>query len=436
MALGGGTFVTQNKVLPGSYMNFVSAKRATANLSDRGIVAMPFVSDWGKEGEVIEITQEKFQKEALKMLGYSYTHKNNMAFREVFRNATKIYAYRLNSGTTKATNTYATAVYGGTRGNKISIAIQTNIDNSSKFDVKTMIDNEVVDTQTVTNASELVANDFVTFKAEAQLTQTPNTPLTGGGNGTGKTGENYKKFLEKIEPYSFNALCCNTDEQDIINLFVAFTKRMRDAMGVKFQTVAYRAENTDYEGVVSVENNLLNTQEEYGLVYWVTGLIAGCAVNKSCLNSIYDGEYTVNTDYTQTQLEEAIQNGKFMLHKVGDDVRVLEDINTLVTITEEKGEIFKDNQTVRVIDQIATDIATLFNTKYLGIIPNDASGRMSLWTDIVKHHQELQDMRAIEDFTDEDVTVKQGDTKKSVVVTDAITVTNTMAKLYMTVTVG
>ena len=28
MALGGGTFLTQNKVLPGAYMNFVSVAKA------------------------------------------------------------------------------------------------------------------------------------------------------------------------------------------------------------------------------------------------------------------------------------------------------------------------------------------------------------------------------------------------------------------------
>ena len=33
MALGGGTFVAQNKELPGAYMNFVSKSAATAALS-------------------------------------------------------------------------------------------------------------------------------------------------------------------------------------------------------------------------------------------------------------------------------------------------------------------------------------------------------------------------------------------------------------------
>ena len=117
-------------------------------------------------------------------------------------------------------------------------------------------------------------------------------------------------------------------------------------------------------------------------------------------------------------------------------MRVLQDINSLVTISDTKGDVFKDNQTIRVIDQIANDLAVLFKNKYLGTVPNDAAGRISLWTDIVKHHEQLQNIRAIENFADTDVTVSQGDTKKAVVVTDVVTVVNAMAQLYMTVTVA
>ena len=88
------------------------------------------------------------------------------------------------------------------------------------------------------------------------------------------------------------------------------------------------------------------------------------------------------------------------------------------------------------MDQIANDIAVLFNTKYLGVVPNDAAGRISLWSDIVKHHERLQEIRAIENFLDSDVTVEPGDTKKSIVVSDSVTVVNAMSKLYMTVTVA
>ena len=52
------------------------------------------------------------------------------------------------------------------------------------------------------------------------------------------------------------------------------------------------------------------------------------------------------------------------------------------------------------------------------------------------HHRQLAQIRAIEDFSDADIIVEPGETKKSVRVTDLITVVGAMGKLYMTVTVG
>ena len=60
MALGGGTWLTQNKVLNGAYINFISAARASTNLSDRGYVALPMELGWGPDEEVFTVTQEDF----------------------------------------------------------------------------------------------------------------------------------------------------------------------------------------------------------------------------------------------------------------------------------------------------------------------------------------------------------------------------------------
>ena len=40
MALGGGTYLSQNKILPGTYFQFVSKAMATATISDRGVAGM------------------------------------------------------------------------------------------------------------------------------------------------------------------------------------------------------------------------------------------------------------------------------------------------------------------------------------------------------------------------------------------------------------
>ena len=433
MALGGGRFVAQNKVLPGAYINFVSLASASATLSDRGIATMPLVLDWGVEGTVFEVTNADFHENSMKIFGYSYDHEKMKGLRDLFKNITTLYAYRLNTGV-KATNAYATAKFGGVRGNDLKVIIQTNVDDESMFDVKTVMDTTVVDVQTVAKVDDLVANEFVTWKS-AELEVTAGIALEGGTNGD-VDGASHQAYLDKIESYSFNALGVVTTDETIKTLYENFCKRLRDEIGAKFQAVIYQ-KAADFEGIINVKNKVTDGEwDESALVYWVTGIIAGCAVNASNLNKIYDGEFTVDVDYTQTQLIKAIKDGEFTLHKVGSDIRVLEDINSLVTVTDAKGDVFKDNQTIRVIDQIANDIAVLFNTKYLGAVPNDEAGRISLWTDIVKHHEQMQDIRAIEGFSDEDVTVSQGETKKAVVVSDAVTVVNAMAKLYMTVTVA
>ena len=126
----------------------------------------------------------------------------------------------------------------------------------------------------------------------------------------------------------------------------------------------------DYMGVINVRNKIIDEGwSEAALVYWVTGAECGCEVNKSCQNKKYDGSFIVDTNYTQNQLKQAVKDGEFILHKVNSDVRILEDINSMVTATDTCGEIFKDNQTIRVIDQLVNDEDVLFNTKYLGDHP-------------------------------------------------------------------
>ena len=442
MALGGGTFVTiGEKKLPGSYINFVSASRATLALSERGYVAMPLILNWGEPEKVITLTAEDFQKNALVIFGYSYSSDELKPIRELFLNARTVYIYRLGTNGVKASGSLATAKYPGTLGNKIKVVTTAIVGDgvTTGYKVQTFLDNTLVDNQEVSGATaktnDLASNDFVDWIADVSLASGTVT-LTNGANAT-ITNSNYVNFLSAIEAYSFNTIGYAGTDASVKALFADFTRRMRDEMGIKFQCVLYQYTSPDYEGIVSVENTINNAAsgETANLVYWVTGATAGCAVNKSNTNKLYNGGYDVDVSYTQNQLEDALSSGKFIFHKVGDEIRVLEDINTFKTFTDEKGEDFKYNQTIRVIDQIGNDIAAMFNTRYLGIVPNDESGRVSLWNDIIKHHKELETIRAIENFSSENVTVEQGPNKKSVVVYDKITPTNCMSQLYMICTI-
>ena len=142
----------------------------------------------------------------MKLFGYDYTDEKMKPLRDLFMKAKTVYLYRLNGNGVKASNDYATAKYSGTRGNDITIIVKTNIDESNKKDVITMLGTKKVDAQTVANASELIDNDYVVFKKAAQLTDTAGTKLANGTNLTTVTGAEHQKFLDLAESYSFNTI--------------------------------------------------------------------------------------------------------------------------------------------------------------------------------------------------------------------------------------
>ena len=109
MALGGGTFLVQNKVLPGAYINFISVAQASATLSDRGIVTIPLAMNWGPEGKIFTVEQADFIKNSQKIFGYAYTADELKPMREIFLHAKTVHFFRLGTSGVKAANTYATA---------------------------------------------------------------------------------------------------------------------------------------------------------------------------------------------------------------------------------------------------------------------------------------------------------------------------------------
>ncbi|HEY4623093.1 MAG TPA: phage tail sheath subtilisin-like domain-containing protein [Solibacillus sp.] len=442
MALGGGFWLTQNKVLPGTYHNFISKPRAFVNLADRGYAALPIVLDWGVDDAVMTVTKEDFQKDSLKLFGYDYTHAKLKGIRDLFKGALTVFFYKLNLGGSFAENDFAKAKYKGTRGNDIRIVVQANVDEPTKFDVYTYLENRLVDEQVaVEDAKALKNNEYIDFKADARLTVTAGAPLTGGTNGaTALTaGTPHQMALDELEGYGFNTIGCLSSDPLIKSLYVEYTKRLRDEVGAKFQLVGHKLGAMDHEGVIDVQNDAIGDGEEvFGAAYWVTGVQAGVAVNESNTNRTYDGEHTLDMTETKTQgqLTLLLNSGKYVFHRVGAEINVLEDVNTFTTFTVNKNEDFSMNQVVRVLDQIAIDTAHLFNTRYLGKVPNDDDGRISLWNDIGSHRTEMQRIRAIQNYNKDELKVGQGASKKAVLVTEIVTPTVAMSQLYITTEVA
>lgn len=440
-ALGGGTFLTQNKILPGSFINYISVPRASNLFTDRGYATIGLDLDWGADGEIITIEPGDLQTESLVTLGYDYTHEKMKPLREIMKGAKTLYLYRLNdNGGKKAQGTVGdtltvVAKYEGIRGNDIMISVENDIDVEDAFFVITRMDGIVVDEQVVKNATELENNKVVEFRAVGDaLTLTAGTELSGGENGT-VTGQSHSNYLEIIEKYDFNAIGYAGTDDVVKGLYKEFTRRMRDDEGVKFQCVVYNHPKTkaNFEGLINGFNKVLDDENIAALVYWITGQEAGVAVNRSITNKLYDGEYKIDTKFKTRELKDALVDGYFVFYEKNEEIRVLEDINSFIEFTLYKNEDFSKNQVIRVLDQRAKDISIIFNKRYLGKVQNNEDGRIAFWNELVRHADTLTELGAIEDYNSEDTTVEKGFAKDAVVVHDYLLPVMAMQKLYMTI---
>jgi hypothetical protein len=145
--------------------------------------------DWGASGVVQTINAGE---DLTPYIGYDITADKALFVREMLKGSdttgapTKILLYRL-PGTSgaKATVTIgedestltATALYNGVRGNDISIAVTADPDEIGAYDVVTIVDGYVVDTQHVTATTQLVANAWVEFTGTTALVTTTGAAL-------------------------------------------------------------------------------------------------------------------------------------------------------------------------------------------------------------------------------------------------------------------
>lgn len=438
MALGGGTFVTQNKTLPGAYINFVSTGN-NVTMGERGTCVLALPLSWGKTGEFIPIESGEYTAKAAGLLGYEATETALLLIGECMKRATKLLLWRADSGGEKATATVGeltvTALCTGTRGNALSVAVYANTDSS--FDVVTYLDNIEYDRQTVSISAELSANSFVTFGSE-NLTAAVAVKLTGGKDGT-VNGKSVSDFLTAAEKETFSVIGCTAQDSDTKALYAAFTKRLRDDEGKKIVCVMADYAG-DYEGIISVKNGVVlengTTLDKYKAVCWVTGASAAAEVNESLTNTAYDGAVGVDEKYSKGDYEKALKSGEFVFYDDGGKVRVLSDINTLVTYTATKNSDFAENRYIRTIDGWANDVAALFTASYLGQMTNSETGRSLFKSDIVALGRQYEEIDAISDFSADDITITQGLGKRDVKVDMSLKPNGSMEKLYMTVQVN
>ncbi|MFC5703183.1 phage tail sheath family protein [Cohnella faecalis] len=437
--MAGGTWVAQNKVRPGAYINFVSEGGALGSVGERGIVAAALVLPWGPSKQILEINAGDDVSE---LLGYDIAAPELLLIRESLKRAKTLLLYRLNTGTkaSKAIGVLtATAKHGGARGNDLTIIVQTNVDDNAKFDVITVLEGEEVDRQVVSAIADLAPNAWVTWSGTGTITTSAGAALTGGADGTAVNGD-HTDFLAALELRDWQTVAYPGTDNVLKGVYAAFARRLRDTEGTKVQAVLENYPVADHEGIISVKNGVVlsdgTTLTAAQATAWVAGATAAATIAESLTYQAYDDAVDASPRYTNSQTITALEAGELLFTVSGGKAIVEQDINSLTSFTPDKGKQFRKNRVVRVLDGVGNDFKRIFEAYYLGKVNNNADGRNLLKAEIVTYLASLQAAGAIQNFDSQaDVQVTSGIESDSVYVELSVQPVDAIEKIYMKVKV-
>ena len=101
-----------------------------------------------------------------------------------------------------------------------------------------------------------------------------------------------------------------------------------------------------------------------------------------------------------------LTEGQIVFFREFGSVKVVSDINTLVTYSDEKNDVFSFNQVIRTVDTVANDVYKHFSINVIGKVQNDNASRDLIKTWIVGYLNEMQANGRIRNFSADDVSVE------------------------------
>lgn len=360
--MAGGTFdKTVGKVRPGTYVNFKSSAQESIKGAARGTVLVPLANtDYGPKG-MITLTGDAPDAARAK-LGYSIYDKdaagNMLLIREAFKNASTVIVYVCTEGKEAAKGTggglSATAKYKGERGNKLVYSVVANP--VAGFDVEVYLDGSKVELyEGITEASALADSEYITFAAsgEAGLSAVAGVALAGGTNGKTENAD-ITAFLEEADNVKFNTMAFPFADSALLAAVKTKVRYMRENEGKKVQAAVANMTSPDYEGIINVTNSyalddmeLTNAQA----TAFVAGMTAGATYVESNTYRSVEGAVSVVGGKSHEQAVAAINAGEFFFSVSEAGAVVVEyDINSLITFADGKGEDYRNNRVIRVLD--------------------------------------------------------------------------------------
>lgn len=474
--MAGGTWTKQNKQRPGAYINAKAIAQAKHDTSlGRVLLIGAIQTGWGAHGVIPLEIESDFKA----LLGTTIDDPRLVAVKEALKGAVTVLYVNMNPGEKAKVSDAAlpwnfTAKYAGTKGNDLTISVEKDPNDETLINVNTLFGTELVAQQQVrtTTASGLESNPYVDVEFTGDATEPIGdvSATTGGADFSATAGKDKLEALATSTTYNLTGGTTESadDELDLVDeamsteaynvvttagiaadnalhkLVATTTERLREKEGYKIRAVVPALEGGtkyDYEGVSVVNNGVTLADGTELTATQAAGWFAGASSAANETTSLTYAEYpdavAANPKRSNEQTIDALNTGQVVFTTRRDGTVVVEqDINSLVTETKDKSKDFRKNRVIRTLDAIAMDTSNAFESRFLGKIANNATGRDLFKSDRVSYLKDLQTAGGIDSFEPADLTVSPGDDKDAILVTLGITPVDAMEKLYMTITVG
>lgn len=171
-----------------------------------------------------------------------------------------------------------------------------------------------------------------------------------------------------------------------------WAKELRDEKDMEVKVVLPHCD-ADHEGVINFDTDNIEVEDEiYTASEYcarIAGLLAGTPLTMSATFQVLP-EVDDVPHLTIEEFDTAIDDGKLVLMHDGEKVKIARGINSLVTISGDKGEDWKKIAIVDKMDMWKRDVKRTVADNYLGKFPNSYDNKCLLISAIQAYNDELE----------------------------------------------
>jgi hypothetical protein len=205
--------------------------------------------------------------------------------------------------------------------------------------------------------------------------------------------DNYTDAYNYFETVKFNYLACPPDvTAGLAGTTATWIKNLYDNLDKKVKAVLPHIV-ADHESVINFDtDNIEVDSETYTAAEYcsrIAGILAGTPLTVSATFTVLP-EVTNVPRLTKAEAGALIDAGKLILYHDGEKVKIARAVNSLTTVTVDKGKAFKKIKIVDILDLIHEDITTTANDNYIGKVPNDYDDKCILITAIQAYYEQLE----------------------------------------------